>query len=153
MLSKRAKYGLKAVLLLTERYEQGPVLSSEIAKHEGIPSKFLELILLNLRNEGILHSRKGRGGGYQLAKSPDAITVGRIVRILDGPIAQLSCVSQNAYKRCDECRDEHTCGIRLVMKSVYEATIRILDTTTLADVVNRQRDAGILSNGVLSFAI
>jgi len=153
MLSKRAKYGLKAVLLLTERYEQGPVLISDIAKHEGIPNKFLELILLTLRNEGILHSRKGRGGGYQLAKPPDAITVGRVVRILDGPIAQLSCVSQTAYKRCEECRDEERCGVRLLMKDVWEATTRILDTTTLADVINRQREAGILPKGVLSFAI
>jgi len=153
VLSKRAKYGLKAMLLLSERYEQGPVLSADIAKHEGIPSKFLEMILLALRNDGLLHSKKGRGGGYQLAKPPESITIGRVVRVLDGPIAQLPCVSQTAYRRCDECRDEVSCGVRLVMKDVWEATTRILDLTTLADVINRQREAGVLPKGVLSFAI
>jgi Rrf2 family protein len=152
MLSKKAKYGLQALLFLTEHYGQGPVLISEVAKQEGIPSKFLELILLALKNDGILHSRKGRGGGYQLAKPPMEITVGHVVRILDGPLAPLPCVSRTAYRRCEECRDERTCGIRLVMKDVWEATARILDSTTLADVQERVRSA---SGGkdVLNFAI
>jgi Rrf2 family protein len=152
MLSKKAKYGLQALLFLTERYGEGPVLISEVAKQEGIPSKFLELILLALKNDGILHSRKGRGGGYQLAKPPTAITVGHVVRILDGPLAPLPCVSRTAYRRCEECRDERTCGIRLVMKDVWEATARILDSTTLADVQERVRSA-TGGKDVLNFAI
>ena len=152
MLSKKAKYGLQALLFLTEHYGEGPVLISEVAKQEGIPSKFLELILLALKNDGILHSRKGRGGGYQLAKPPTAITVGHVVRILDGPLAPLPCVSRTAYRRCEECRDERTCGIRLVMKDVWEATARILDSTTLADVQERVRSA-TGGKDVLNFAI
>ena len=152
MLSKKAKYGLQALLVLTEHYGQGPVLISEIAKQEGIPSKFLELILLALKNEGLLHSRKGRGGGYQLAKPPTSITVGKVVRILDGPLAPLPCVSRTAYKRCDECSDERTCAIRIVMKDVWEATARILDSTTLADMLER-RQAAARGKDVLSFAI
>ena len=153
MLSKRAKYGLKALLMLADRHGQGSVLSAEIARTEHIPAKFLELILLALKREGLLTSRKGRHGGYQLAKAPDEISVGRAVRVLDGPMAPLPCVSRTAYQRCEECHDEATCAIRLVMEEAFQATTRILDTTTLADLLQRSRTAGKLPKGVLNYAI
>jgi Rrf2 family protein len=151
MLSRKAKYALKGMLALAERHGQGPVLISEIAG-DHMPRKFLESILLELKNHGLLHSKKGKGGGYFLAKPPDVITIGRIVRIIDGPIAPLPCVSRTAYMRCEECPDERTCGIRLLMKDVREATAQILDSTTLADLIHR---VNVAENGreALSFSI
>src|SRR5260221_7848840 len=106
------------MVVLAQRYGEGPILISDIAAPERIPHKFLELILLELKNHGLLHSKKGKGGGYFLAREPRAISVGQVVRFLDGPIAPLPCVSKTAYMRCHECRDERTCGIRLVMQEV-----------------------------------
>jgi Rrf2 family protein len=137
VLSNKAKYALRALFALSEKYNQGPVLISDLAAEEGIPKKFLELILLELKNQGILQSKKGKGGGYFLGKNPDSITLGQVIRILDGPLAPLPCVSQIAYRKCDECEDEATCGIRMVMKEVRDATARILDGASLADVVKR----------------
>jgi Rrf2 family protein len=137
MLSNKAKYALRALFVLSKKYNQGPVLISELAAEEGIPKKFLELILLELKNQGILQSKKGRGGGYFLGKNPDSITLGQVIRILDGPLAPLPCVSQIAYRKCEECEDEATCGIRIVMKEVRDATASILDGASLADVLTR----------------
>ena len=137
MLSQKSKYALKAAIALAHEFGQGPVLISDIAQRERIPRKFLELILLELRNKGILQSRKGKGGGYFLAREPAHVTLGEILRVVEGPLAPIPCVSKTAYMRCRECRDENTCGIRMVMKDVREATARILDSTTLADVLGR----------------
>jgi Rrf2 family protein len=137
MLSNKAKYALRALFALSKKYDQGPVLISDLAAGEGIPKKFLELILLELKNQGILQSKKGKGGGYFLGKNPDSITLGQVIRILDGPLAPLPCVSQIAYRKCDECEDEATCGIRIVMKEVRDATARILDSASLAAVLGR----------------
>ena len=137
MLSKKTKYALKAMLVLAKEYGQGPVLISDIAQREAIPRKFLELILLELRNQGVLQSKKGKGGGYFLGRPPQQISVGQVVRILEGPLAPLPCVSKTAYMRCRECRDERTCGIRIVMKEVRDATAKILDSTTLEDMLRR----------------
>ena len=137
MLSKKAKYGLRALLFLAKEHGQGPVLISEISQREGIPKKFLELILLDLKNQGVLQSKKGKGGGYFLAKAPQVVTLGHVIRALDGPLAPLPCVSQTAYVKCEECKDEMTCGIRIVMKEVRDATAKILDGTTLAEVLER----------------
>ncbi len=137
MLSQKAKYGLRALLALARKYEQAPVLISHLAETEDIPKKFLELILLELKKNGILYSKKGKGGGYLLGKAPEAIALGQVIRILDGPLAPLPCVSQTAYRKCDECEDENTCGIRMVMKEVRDETARILDGTTLADVLRQ----------------
>ncbi len=139
MLSKKAKYGLHALGRLAQEHGDGPTLISEIAASERIPHKFLELILLELKRKGILQSKKGKGGGYALSRPPSQITVGEILRALDGPIALLPCVSQTAYRRCDECVDELACGIRHVMKDVRDATASILDGTTLEDLVERGR--------------
>ncbi len=135
MLSAKAKYGLKALLSLAMEPQPRPVLGAEIATRESIPKKFLEQILLELKHRGMLQTKRGRHGGYLLTRSPAEITVGQIIRALDGPIALIPCVSQTAYVKCDECRDEATCGIRLVMKQVRDAMARILDTTTLAATV------------------
>jgi len=123
--------------VLAKEYGQGPVLISDIANREALPRKFLELILLELRNHGILGSKKGKGGGYFLARRPELVHLGEVLRVLEGPLAPLPCVSKTAYVRCAECRDERTCGIRMIMKDVRDATARILDQTSLADVLKR----------------
>jgi Rrf2 family protein len=134
VLSKKSKYGLKALLVLGQEAGRGPVLVSDIAQREAIPLKFLEAILLELKRHGIVESKKGRGGGYFLRRRPADITFGEVIRVLDGPLAAVSCVSQTAYMTCAECIDEETCGVRLAMKEVRDATARILDHRTLADV-------------------
>ncbi len=108
----------------------------EISQHEQIPAKFLEQILLALKNAGLLHSKMGVGGGYHLAKPPSEISLGSIVRVLDGPLAPVKCVSQMAYEPCG-CPDEETCGLRLVMGDVRNAIANLLDGTSLADVTQR----------------
>ncbi|MFH1737584.1 MAG: Rrf2 family transcriptional regulator [bacterium] len=135
MLSKKAEYALRALILLAGRYGQGPVLISTLAQEENIPKKFLESILLELRNQGMLQSKKGRGGGYSLRQAPDSISLGQVIRIIDGPLAPVSCVSKTAYQKCEECDNEEICGIRIVMKKVRDSVAQILDTSTLSDVL------------------
>src|SRR5438093_10718096 len=108
MLTRKAKYGLRALLRLAREYGKGPVLIADLAEDESIPRKFLELILLELRNQGLLESRKGKGGGYLLARPPGEVSLGHVVRILDGPLAPIPCVSLTAYQKCDECENETT---------------------------------------------
>jgi len=141
MLSKKTKYALKALQYLARQQQRGPVLIAEIADAERIPQKFLEAILLELKKEGFLESRKGKGGGYFLGRTPESVTLGAVVRKMEGPLALLPCVSQQFYRRCDECVDEHTCGLRMVMKDVRDRTAEILDSTTLADVEARVNEA------------
>ena len=131
MLTKKSKYGLKALLVLAEAEGRGPVLVSDLADQQGLPKKFLEAILLELKRHGLLHSKKGKGGGYFLGRKAEEITLGQVIRVLDGPLALIPCVSQTAYRKCEECVDERTCGIRLAMKEVRDATADILDSTTL----------------------
>jgi Rrf2 family protein len=138
-LSKRGEYGLRAMIALAATDPDGEVATiqiREIAEREQMPAKFLEQILLALRNAGLLHSKMGVGGGYHLAKSPAEISLGQIVRVLDGPLAPVKCVSQMAYEPCG-CPDEETCGLRLVMSDVRNAIADVLDKTTLADVTGR----------------
>jgi Rrf2 family protein len=138
-LSKRGEYGLRAMILLAEPDETGQPRRKqikEIVAREKIPAKFLEQILLALKNAGILHSKMGVGGGYYLARPADKITLGQIIRVLDGPIAPVKCVSQVAYEPCD-CPDEETCGLRMVMFDVRAAISNVLDKTSLADVQSR----------------
>ena len=134
MLTRKSKYGLKALLVLAAEFEGGPLLISELADRERLPKKFLEAILLELKRHGLLHSKKGRGGGYYLTRDPSHVMVGEVIRILDGPLALIPCVSQTAYRKCDECLDERTCGIRFAMKEVRDATAQILDHTSLASL-------------------
>ena len=139
-LSKRGEYGLRAMMCLAEFYQ--PVEPStltqirELSEIENIPLKYLEQILLALKNAGLLNSKKGIHGGYYLAKSPSNITLGQIVRILDGPLAPIRCVSQMAYEPCD-CPEERTCGLRMVMGDVRNAIANILDNTSLEDMRSR----------------
>jgi len=123
--------------MLAAEYEHGPILIADIATSQCIPRKFLELILLELKRYGLLQSKKGKGGGYFLAKHPASITLGQVIRYLHGPIALVQCVSQTAYIKCDDCQDEATCGLRIVMKEVRDIMGGILDGTTLADVIKK----------------
>lgn len=139
MLSQKCKYALQALMVLARENSEKLLLVSEIAERENLPKKFLEAILLELNRNGLVRSRRGRGGGYALAKSADLITFGQVVRIMDGPLAPLACVSVNYYRRCDECRDERTCEIRRVMGRVREAIANELDGTSLAKAVAEEK--------------
>ena len=136
MLSKKVKYAIKAIVYIAKKKNEGWLLISEIAEQERIPKKFLEQILLEMRKHTLLHSRRGKEGGYQLAKDPSEITMGQIIRIIDGPLAQIPCVSKLYYQRCEECIDEETCTIRNVMLKVRDASAGILDATTIQDLVD-----------------
>ena len=153
MLSKKTKYALKALQYLARAKDRGPVLIAEIASNEGIPQKFLEAILLELKKEGFLESRKGKGGGYFLGRPAESITLGAVVRKMEGPLALLPCVSQTAYRRCDECHDERTCGIRMIMKDVRDRTAEILDSTSLADVEDQVKEASSARTEFLDYVI
>lgn len=136
-LSKRGEYGLRAMLYLA-RQSNAPLLvaAKQIAASENIPAKYLEQILLSLKNAGLLNSKAGLNGGYYLARPADSITLGQVVRTLDGPLAPVHCVSQMAYEPCD-CPDETTCTLRLAMLDVRNAIAHVLDTTTLAQAAAR----------------
>ena len=134
MLSKKSQYAFKALTYLSEHYQKGPVLISDISKKKKIPLKFLENILLELKKADILDSKKGKGGGYFLKKDPAKIKVATIVRLINGPIAMLPCVSLYFYERCKNC-DEKSCGLHDMMIDVRDATLAILESRTLADLV------------------
>jgi Rrf2 family protein len=147
MLSKKAKYAIKALVALAERRPDDPMRIVDLAREEQIPPKFLELILLGLKNQGILQSRKGKGGGYLLARDPANIYLGQVVRMFDGPLAPVPCASQTAYVRCADCRNEAVCGVHLAMKEVRDATAKILDGTSLASLRNQMKRAGAEAMG------
>jgi Rrf2 family protein len=139
-ISKKTKYGLRALYSLSRKYGSGPILIATLAREEAIPLKFLQAILLELKTHGVVDSKKGLGGGYQLAKPPYQISVGSVVRAMEGPLAPVPCASETAYRPCAECGEVDYCGTRIVMKQVRDAIARILDQTTLADVI-RQADS------------
>jgi Rrf2 family protein len=134
MLSKKTQYAFRALTVLVENYNKGPVLISEIARKKKIPLKFLENILLQLRKEGILESKKGKGGGYYLIHHPGKIPVARIIRVVDGPIAMLPCVSLYFYEKCKNCDEKH-CGLHDIMIDVRDAQLAILEKKTLQDLL------------------
>jgi len=134
-LSKRTQYGLKSMIALGRRYREGPILIGTLAREESIPLKFLEAILLDLKTRGLLESRLGRKGGYQLSRPPSTITIGSIVRIMEGPLAPLPCASETQYQPCEECTDVENCGTRIIMRRVRDAMSEVLDRTTLADLI------------------
>ena len=145
-LSKRGEYGLRAAIHLANVQKHSPdalVQIKDISVQEKIPTKYLEQILLALKNAGLLQSKMGVGGGYYLAKSPEQINLGQIIRVLDGPLAPIRCVSHMAYEPCG-CPDEETCGLRMVMGDVRDAIANILENTTLADVAERMDAARAL---------
>jgi Rrf2 family protein len=141
MITMKAKYALKALGRLASASPGERLHIADIAERERIPRKFLELILRELTQHGLLRSRKGRGGGYHFARSPDQVTVASVLRIVDGPIAPVPCLSRTAYERCADCPDERTCGVRLAMREAYEAAVRALDKTTFGDMVRSMEKA------------
>lgn len=143
MLSKKTKYAIKALVALGKNLDMPPMQISKIAEEERIPKKFLEQILLDLRNAGFLYSKKGAGGGYSLNKKPEDIYLVQILRLTDGPVAMLPCASLNFYHKCDECKDEVTCGIRSAFIDVRDATLQILGETSIADVIARETNLKI----------
>ncbi|MCF8714079.1 Rrf2 family transcriptional regulator [Joostella atrarenae] len=134
MLSKKTKYGLKALTYMAKKESKNPVLISEIAEQENISKKFLEIILLQLKNSGFLGSKKGKGGGYYLIRDPEKITVASLIRVLEGPIAMLPCVSLNFYEKCDDCKNEEECSLSRLMIEVRDSTLKVLENKTLADL-------------------
>ena len=135
MLSKKTQYAFKALIYLAENSDNGPVLIADISKNKQIPLKFLENILLELKNAGILGSKKGKGGGYFFNLEPAKVPLSKIMRLIDGPIALLPCVSLNFYEKCKNCQ-EKKCGINKVMTEVRDVSLNILDNTTVADIAN-----------------
>ena len=133
MLTAKGKYGLKALVHLAQFPPGELALVSNIATANNIPKKFLDAILGDLRNAGIVQSRKGKGGGYRLARLPEDIKVGSIVRVLDGPLAPIPCASHTRYEACDDC-DVATCQVRRTMLNVRNAIAEVLDRTTLAEM-------------------
>ncbi|NQY04913.1 MAG: Rrf2 family transcriptional regulator [Flavobacteriaceae bacterium] len=134
MLSRKTKYGLKAIKYLADQGMDTPVLISEISENENIPKKFLEAILLQLKNNGFLGSKKGKGGGYYLIKEPEDVTLASLIRVLEGPIAMLPCVSLNFYEKCSDCATEEECSLHLLMSEVRDKTLGILENKTVKDL-------------------
>ena len=134
MLTQRSRYALRAMLYLAEAPAGGPPIPmNRIADHANVPRKFLELILADLREAGLIHSHRGKTGGYCLSRPTHLISLGEIIRVIEGPLALVPCVSRTAYRRCADCKDEATCAIRNAMARVRDETARILDGTSLAD--------------------
>ena len=133
MLSKKAQYAFQALTFLMEQEEQTPVLISKIAEEKKISLKFLEQILLEMKKGGVLGSKKGKGGGYYLIKDPKEVPLAKIIRLIDGPIALLPCVSLNYYEKCENC-DETICGLNGVMSEVRDANLKILEHKTLEEI-------------------
>jgi Rrf2 family protein len=143
MISQKAKYALRALVALAQA-EEGSLVISEIARRQHIPKKFLEQILLELKREGVVSSRRGKVGGYMLLRRPQEITYGEILRLVDGPIAPLPCLSRTAYRRCADCDGEESCEVRRVFARVAEASRAVLDHATLADSVAATKQATAL---------
>jgi len=138
LLTKKTKYAIKALMAIANSKDNKPMLIAEIAKQENLPKRFLESILLDLKRAKILKSKMGAGGGYFLMQNSNEIKILDIIRILDGPIALLPCVSINFYQRCKECKDELTCSIRKMMQKVRDASIDILGNSTIKDLIENQ---------------
>ncbi|MBT8283747.1 MAG: Rrf2 family transcriptional regulator [Flavobacteriaceae bacterium] len=135
MLSKKTKYGLKALTFLAKQDKKEPIPIADIAEHENISQKFLESILLTLRRTGYLGSKKGKGGGYYLIKDPSEIPMTTVMRVLEGPIAMVSCVSLNFYEQCEDCPDEQSCSVHKLMLKVRDSALEVYRNTTLADLL------------------
>lgn len=141
MLSNKAKYGLKALVYLADNRGRA-VQSAEIAEAQNLPKKFLDTILLEIKNLGVISSKKGKGGGYTLLRPTDTISLGQVIRALDGPFAPVPCVSRTAYARCSDCSDEGICVVRPIMQEVRDAISNVLDNRTLHDMISLRKNAG-----------
>lgn len=142
-LSKKTQYSLRALYALTRHYGQGPVLIQDLSTAESIPKKFLEQILLTLKGFGLVHSKKGKGGGYSLAQPPKLIMLGPVIRMMEGPLAPLPCASETRYRKCEECPDAETCATRIVMKQVRDAIAGVLDNISLEEACRRADEAAL----------
>jgi Rrf2 family protein len=140
MISKKTKYALNALVYLARHQAKGPIPITQIAESQHIPHKFLEAILLDLKHARILNSKKGRYGGYSLNRPPEDIDMAEVMRLFDGAIALLPCVTHRYYEPCEECVDETTCGIRQVFLTIRNETVRRLKLATLADVIRRESE-------------
>lgn len=149
----KTRYALKALAILADTAPGQPVLVGEIAERETIPLKFLQAILRELRQHGILAAQRGRGGGYSMRLAPQEVTLADVIRALEGPLAPVPCLSRTAYRRCDDCKSEKECGVRLVLRDLYEATASVLETTTVSDLVRRTRQAGESGAPIPSYSI
>jgi len=146
MITQKMKYALKALLTLADEAAQPApeaLTIEEIARRSGAPKRFLEHILLEIRNAGIIASTRGRSGGYQLARDPQSVSISELLRMIDGPIAPLPCLSRSAYQRCEDCSDEQTCRIRKVFAEVFWSYLVLIESLTLADVLRAGRPAGM----------
>jgi len=134
MLSKKTRYALMALTKLSREYGKGAILISDIAKEEKIPQRFLENILLELKNLGLLGSKLGKNGGYFLLKNPEDISLADVIRYFEGTIALVYCVSEKAYQPCEFCKNEETCKLKLVFKTIRDNTFNVLQETSIADI-------------------
>lgn len=144
VLTAKTRYGLKAMIHLAETYSESWTQGADIARSQHIPKKFLDSILQELKIGGLLHSKKGKGGGYFLARPPAKIALGEIIRVLDGPIAPIACASRLNYRPCSDCHDESLCKIRSVMLRVRESTAAVLDNTNLLSMIEGSGGPAIL---------
>lgn len=135
MLSQKARYALRAMLHLASQPRDEPTLISDIAEQQNVPKKFLELILLDLKKRGLVHSVRGRNGGYVLGRDPEEISFAEVIRIIDGPLALAPCASRKAYRKCDDCTDVRTCAIRRALIIARDATAAVLEGITLAEAL------------------
>jgi Rrf2 family protein len=135
MLSRKTKYGIKALTFIARQEDREPVQIATIAESENISKKYLESILLTLKKNGVLGSKKGKGGGYYLLKEPKDVAMSGIMRVLEGPIAMIPCVSLNFYEKCDDCPDENACAVHRLMIEVRDSSLKIFNNTTLADLI------------------
>ncbi len=142
MLSKKSHYAFKALGYLVDHHQKGPILISEIAQSKSIPLKFLENILLELRRDGILESKKGKGGGYFIKLDPKDVSLARIIRLINGPIALIPCVSLNFYEKCANCSEPH-CGLHDVFVEVRDATLAVLEKKSLLDLADQELDPNL----------
>jgi Rrf2 family protein len=153
MISQKAKYAFKALFYLAAQPHGAAVQIEAVAKAEEIPRKFLEHILLDLKRHGIVASRRGRAGGYVLLRTPEEMTIGGILRAVDGPIAPLPCISRTAYRRCSDCRDEKTCTVRRLFADTYSATLLLMDGTSLADAMAGGNPTDVVRDPVPEIAV
>ncbi|UII29551.1 Rrf2 family transcriptional regulator [Fulvivirga maritima] len=139
MLSKKSKYAINALVFIAKNIDEQPISVSRISEGQNIPLKFLESILVELKNARILNSKKGKYGGYSLNGKPEEIHMAMVLRLFDGAIALLPCVTYKFYERCEECIDEETCGIRQVAMEIRNETVKRLKAATLADIIKREQ--------------
>lgn len=140
MLSKKAQYAIYALVKLARDKDKGPILISEIAESEKLPKKFLEGILLELKNIGILNSKKGKGGGYYLRREPEDVNLAEVIRHFDGAIALLPCATYQYYESCQHCKDEEKCGVKSFIKEIRDETVKLLKGISLEDILTREKD-------------